>query len=271
MITDKLERYTTRVPAGTVLFREGEHGEQMYIIGGGHVRIVKSVGDADFTIAHLGPGDCFGEMSLLDNQPRSATAVASEESRLLVLDKGTFEQMVREHGEIALRVMKRLSQRLREANRHLLNFLAESGARRAVEILRAGAASGDAAGFRSLPEVASPGWLAPRAGLSLADAEEVWARLRGAGILAQVGGALSLAADTEIEDYLAYIDLKQKYDPITSRELSEMTGLPEDEVHRIARRVLVQHLGETVPPGKLTDSYQRYLMLKKRFEYQDRV
>jgi CRP/FNR family cyclic AMP-dependent transcriptional regulator len=270
MLAQGLDRYTMSFAAGTVLFREGEAGDKMYVIAEGRVRIVKALAANEVTIASLSAGDCFGEMALLDKLPRSATAVVSEDSKLVTIDTAAFEQLVRENGEIAVRIMRKLSERLREANRYLLNFLATSNARRAVEVLRA-SVRGEPAGYRPLPNQVNPAWIAPRAGLSLAEAEEVWSRLRGAGILIVVGGTLSLSSEADVDDYLSYIDLQREYDPVTVRELAEMTGLAEDEVHRIVRKVLMNRLGDEASEVKLADSYRKYLALKKRFEYHDRV
>ena len=77
-----------------------------------------------------------------------------------------------------------------------------------------------------------------------------------------------LAPEPVVEEYLSFLELKQRYDPLTVRELSEMTGLPEEEVHRVVRRVLSSRLQL---PGGLVDPYQQFLSLKKRFEYLDRV
>ncbi len=270
MLGKGLERHASTYAPGAVVFREGDAGDRMFVIAHGRVRIVKRIDEGEITIASLGPGDCFGEMALLERETRSATAIVAEESKLVAIDAQAFEHLVKQNGEIAWRIMKRLSHRLREANRHLLNFLAENSARRAVEVIRS-AAGGAPDTYRSIAEGSSPSWLAPRAGLSLSDAEDVWNRLRNSGILIVVSGALCLAPDAEVEDYLAYLDLKQKYDPVTARELAEMTGLPEDEVHRVIRKVLISRLGSEPDDVKINDSYRRYLGLKKRFEYQDRV
>jgi CRP-like cAMP-binding protein len=251
-----------------VLFREGEPGDRMYVIADGQVRIVKRVAGAEITIATLRTGDCFGEMSLLDDQPRSATAVVAQDSVLVVIERGSFEQLVRDNGEIAVRIMRRLSSRLREANRRLTNYLAENGSRRAVEVIRQ-SSSGDDRGVRRLPRDASATWLAPRAGLSIAEAEEVWDRLHEAAVLRTDRGGVEVADDGVLDEYLAYLDLKQEFDPITTRELAELTGLPASDIERVARRVLMSHLGDANAATPMVGDYQRYLALKRRFEFPD--
>lgn len=262
---ETLDRYLKACAQGTVLFQEGEPGDRMFVIQTGRVQIVKRVGDVRFPLATLGPGDCIGEMALLDGQPRSADAIVAEDSNLLVVEQGTFENLIRENGEVAVRIMRKLSERLREANRTIEGFLAQNGTLSAVKLLRG--LAGPGAGFRPLPQGLSAQALAAQAGMPLKEAEAVWKGLRSAGVLAETQGALSLAPDATLDDYLVYLDLKQKYDPMTVRELAEATGLSEDEVHRVVRRVLTNRLPGG---GGLVDSYQQFLALKRRFEYPER-
>lgn len=267
MGTPSLDRYVKPCPRGTVLFEEGQPGDRMYVIQSGRVQIVKRIGEQRFPLASLGPGDSFGEMSLLDGLPRSADAVVSEDSKLLVVERETFDQLVRENGEVAVRLMRKLSERLREANRTIEGFLAQNGAVVAVQLLRSLAGPGP--DERPLPREATPQALATRAGLPLSEARAVWDRLKAAGLLTESAGLMRLGADSLVEEYLTYLELKQKYDPLTVHELAEVTGLHEDEVHRVARRVLASRLPNGEASG-LVDAYQQYLTLKRRFEYHDR-
>ena len=263
-----LDRYVKPFARGTVLFEEGQPGDRMYVIQSGRVQIIKRVGEMRFPLANLGPGDCVGEMALLDGQPRSADAVVDADGTLLVIERATFEQLLRDNGEIAVRIMRKLSERLREANRTIEGFLAQNGALFAVKMLRDMAPPGD--GFRELPAEAGPQALAAKAGLSLSEAKAAWDRLRFAGVIDEKDGRSRLAPNADVEDYLAYLEMKQKYDPMTVRELAEVTGLAEDEVHRVVRRVLANRLPAGPEQGQLIDSYQKYLTLKRRFEYPDR-
>src|SRR5438874_2596705 len=102
-------------PAGTVLFREGEAGHEMYVVQVGRVSISKQVGDVQKVLSILGQGEFFGEMSILNNKPRSATATVAEDAKLLVIDSKTFEAMVRGNSEISVRMIKKLAHRLQEA------------------------------------------------------------------------------------------------------------------------------------------------------------
>jgi Predicted membrane protein len=101
-----------------VLFRAGEAGDAMYIIERGKVRIsVDATDGRELTLTELGRGDFFGEMALLDGQPRSANATASEESRLAVLSRQHFLSFImRGNPNVALEMMTALANRLRHTD-----------------------------------------------------------------------------------------------------------------------------------------------------------
>ena len=102
--------------AGDVLFREGERGEEMYVIQSGVVQILKTVGNEERPLAALGRGEFVGEMALLNDKPRTATAIVLEDAKCLVIDRATLEQMITSSAEIALRLVKKLSRRLHSAD-----------------------------------------------------------------------------------------------------------------------------------------------------------
>ena len=117
------QRFGKEFPKSTVLFREGEAGKEMYVLQSGKVVITKKVRDTEKTLAVLGPGEFFGEMALISNKPRNATATVAEAARLLVIDPKTFEGMIRGNSEIAVRMIKKLAERLSEADAQIENPL----------------------------------------------------------------------------------------------------------------------------------------------------
>src|SRR5207248_8909698 len=100
------------------------------------VNISKHISDSEITLAVLGPGEFFGEMALLEGLPRSAGASVVEEALLIEVEQGAFETLVRKNGEIAVRLMRRLSARLREADRQIQALMSRSGAARALSLVR---------------------------------------------------------------------------------------------------------------------------------------
>lgn len=109
-------RFGREFPAGTVLFREGDAGQHMYVLQTGRVRITKETANGASVLAILGPGEFFGEMAILNEKPRTATADVLDDARVLVLDARTFEAMVVGNTEIAVRLIKKLARRLDSAN-----------------------------------------------------------------------------------------------------------------------------------------------------------
>ncbi len=116
---------------GTKLVQFGDPGDKLFIILEGKVRISREVaGMGEEALAVLGPGEVFGEMSLLDESPRSADARAHERCRILVITKDSFDDLLFLHKDLAYEVLwncvRILSARLRETNEKL-TFLTTSG------------------------------------------------------------------------------------------------------------------------------------------------
>ena len=97
--------------AGTAVFAKGDSGDSMYIIAEGRMR----VSDGERTVGELGPGDVFGELALLDPEPRLFTVAALEDSRLLRLDREAFLELMGGNIEIVRGVLHVLCERLRRA------------------------------------------------------------------------------------------------------------------------------------------------------------
>lgn len=105
---------------GEQVFGQGDPGEQLYVIQSGLVELVREEASGRRVIARLGPGDFFGEQSLLGGPAaHSASATATEPTRLLELDAGMLETMCVEQPEIAIRMIRGLVGRLVEAERRL--------------------------------------------------------------------------------------------------------------------------------------------------------
>jgi len=125
--TGKRSDYTIEVAPEEYVFREGDLGTEMYIIHEGQVEILGRVGEEDKLLAVLEKGDFFGEMALLEDRPRAASARALTPARLLQINGATFDQMLRDNPEIAVRMMRKLSRRLRETDDLLKAALGTSG------------------------------------------------------------------------------------------------------------------------------------------------
>ncbi|TXG86385.1 MAG: cyclic nucleotide-binding domain-containing protein [Rhodocyclaceae bacterium] len=109
-----------KVSRGTVIVRSGDPTDSLYILINGSARVMNSDEEGrEVILSILGPGDFFGEMGLIDGSPRSADVVAAESCELLVISKADFKRCLQENFEVALNIMKRLVERLREADRKI--------------------------------------------------------------------------------------------------------------------------------------------------------
>lgn len=114
-LADRLHRRKYR--RGDIVFQKDEPGQSLFIIEGGSVRIyIPGTQGADLTLAVIGPGDFFGDLSLLDDRPRSASAVAATDSVLLSLERSDFSQLLRSRPDAALAVLATIARRLRETD-----------------------------------------------------------------------------------------------------------------------------------------------------------
>jgi len=122
------QSFTVQVPAGELVFKEGDLGTEMYIVQEGKVEILQRLGEGEKQLAVLEKGDFFGEMSVLEELPRMASARAVSDARLLQINGSTFDQMLRSNPEIAVRMMRKLSRRLRETDKLLRQALGTAAA-----------------------------------------------------------------------------------------------------------------------------------------------
>jgi len=106
-----------RYEEGEVIFREGDRSETCFIVRTGRVRITRRhPGGRRLTLAEIGAGEMFGELSMFDGEGRSATVEALEETTTLALLERDVRRVLREHPEIAVKMLARLASRLRAAN-----------------------------------------------------------------------------------------------------------------------------------------------------------
>lgn len=114
---------TMQMQQGNVVFFKGTQGNQMFVVLGGKI----SLFDGDKHLADLHAGDMFGEMALVSNEPRSATAVAAETSSIFVLSETVFQKLMTKHVaiRILLNIIATLSKRLRDMNSKLKRLQAQ--------------------------------------------------------------------------------------------------------------------------------------------------
>jgi len=113
---------------GESIFREADESREMYVVLEGEVVITKNSPEDEFKLAHLHKGDFLGEMSLLESQPRSASATATAKGavRLLAIHPGGFLLKIRRDPTFAFEMLQTLSRRIRITNEHLIRELSQA-------------------------------------------------------------------------------------------------------------------------------------------------
>jgi len=113
------EKYGQVVEAGRVIFKEGAPGDTMYIIQKGRIKITKRVDNVEKILMVLGKGDFFGEMALIRNTPRTATATAVDTCELLAFNRDGFLSMISKNSNIAMNIIEKLCIRLEKADNQI--------------------------------------------------------------------------------------------------------------------------------------------------------
>lgn len=215
MAEDRLyDRFGSEYPKGHLLFREGDEGKVMFVIQSGRVRIHKNVREVETTLIVLGPGEFFGEMSILNNEPRSASATIEEPAKLLVIDPKTFEAMVRGNAEIAIRLIKKLAQRLKDADEQIENLLLKDHNSRVVHFLAHIATKFGKEDPAGLAVDMSVKDLASKIGLEIEPVNEVLNKLIRSKLLKITESGLVIQDVGKLREFLEFLEMKEKFGDI---------------------------------------------------------
>jgi CRP-like cAMP-binding protein len=118
------QKYVKTFEPGEVLFQEGAHGDVMFIIIQGEVEIRKRTSaKTSRTLITFHEGDIFGEMALVEKKPRSATAIAVTPCRTLVMNEALLDNMIENNPDVAKKMIRILSERIRKANHIIQNIV----------------------------------------------------------------------------------------------------------------------------------------------------
>lgn len=210
-MSDLFERFGRSYSTGTVLFREGDPGEEMYVIQTGRVQLTRKVRGREAHLATLPPGEFFGEMAIVNNRPRSATATVIDDAELLVIDGRTFEAMVRGNAEIALRFIKKLSARLAQANAQVEVLLLQDLNHRVAHLLRHLARTRGVADGPGARVSANVDEVAETVGASVADVEACMKGLEHAKLLRRVPDGIHIADQGKLDQFLEFLEMKESF------------------------------------------------------------
>ncbi len=190
---------------GEVVFHEGDESDTCYVVRSGHVRVVREHTDGRIlTLATLGPGDIFGELAIFDAERRSATIESLDETEVVAILAGDMRRMLREHPDIAVKLLAALSRRLRETNERLTRQSFQTVQSRVATVLAelVGAARSEGAGEDDVLITATQSDLAQLAGSSRESASRFLAVLERAGIITQGRGRLTVHEPAALERYV---------------------------------------------------------------------
>jgi len=123
MSSHPFQNFIVRFASGDRIFTEGDLGVTMYIVQGGRVRLFRAVDGQKRVQAEMEKGDFFGEMSILEGLPRNCSAEAAEDAELIEINSMTFDKMIKGNIEIAVRLLRKLSLRLRATEQKLEELL----------------------------------------------------------------------------------------------------------------------------------------------------
>jgi len=113
-------RFAKTFRAGEMIFAEFEPGDNFYLIQSGRVQLVKIIGDIEKTLDILQPSEMFGEMAILENSPRSATAIALDTVKVLEFNRQNFEILMLGNPQIALKLLRMFAKRIYDSKRRFL-------------------------------------------------------------------------------------------------------------------------------------------------------
>ena len=128
-------KYGVTYQPDEIIFLEYEPGDSFYLIQSGRVKITKIAKDTEKILDILGPGDIFGEMAILENAPRSASAIAAEEVKLLLFRKENFEIILQSNPAMALRLLKIFAKRIFDQKRRMTVYAHDEDNARVLAIL----------------------------------------------------------------------------------------------------------------------------------------
>jgi CRP/FNR family cyclic AMP-dependent transcriptional regulator len=200
--------------AGDVLFREGEEGREMFVIQGGRVQVSKRIGETDRPIAVLGRGEFLGEMAILNNKPRSATATVLDDASCLVIDGHTLETMISNNTEIAVRLIKKLAGRLDAADALIEILMHPDPRARVMLALKRHAETFGEHGDDGIRLNVTAGALAQEVGANVEQVLAVLTRLEKLGIAVQddADGAVVITDAGRLLEFLELLEMPRKFE-----------------------------------------------------------
>lgn len=206
------QEFERKFKPGDVIFRQGDAGNEMYLIRSGKIKISRSAGNIEKTLAVIKEGDFFGEMAVIDGSPRSATATAIEEVNLLIVDREAFKSQLKDNPMIEY-VLETMTRRLRDTNRQVEFLLIRDEMRRVVALLVSMAKERGAQTSEGIVVDFPYDYqaLGSMIGIDAAKTEEIMKKLLALNLIRVEDRKMIIPSLTEVDDYLRFITLKEKF------------------------------------------------------------
>jgi len=194
-----------RFVAGQVIFREGDASDTCYVVRDGHARAIREHADGrTITLANFGPGDIFGELAMFEDERRSATVETLDALEACAILGTDMRRLMREHPDIAVKLVISLGRRLRAANERIASQSFQTVQSRVATVLTqlVAEARAEGAGERDVLIVATQADVAKLAGSSRESASRFLAVLERAGVIEQGRGKLIVHDASALERYV---------------------------------------------------------------------
>jgi CRP-like cAMP-binding protein len=191
--------------AGHVIFREGDASDTCYIVRSGHARAIREHGDGrTLTLAHFGPGDIFGELAMFDDERRSATVETLDQLEAVAVLGPDMRRLLREHSDIAVKLVISLGRRLREANARISRQSFQTVQSRVAGVLGQLViqAQSEGAGGTDVLVTVTQSDVAQLAGSSRESASRFLAVLERAGVVTQGRGRVTVHDPDALQRYV---------------------------------------------------------------------
>jgi CRP/FNR family transcriptional regulator len=190
---------------GQIVFREGDASDTCYVVRSGRARAIREHADGrTITLATFGPGDIFGELAMFEDELRSATVEAVQDTSVVAVLGPDMRRLMVEHPEISMRLVVALGRRLRETNDRLAKQSFQTVQSRVAVVLSELVAQAVAAGepAREVLLTATQADLAKLAGSPRESASRFLAVLERAGVISQGRGRLVVHDPSALEGYV---------------------------------------------------------------------
>ena len=196
--TGLFDKFGITINPEVLIFREGDEGDKMYIIQSGKIRISKTIEGTEHELAVLSKGDFFGEMAIMTNEKRTATATAMNKSSLLAFDRQGFLSMINKNAKIALNIIEKLCRRLQKIHIQVQHMVRKNS-RTLVAIHLTQAFKNDADADGRIPYDTSINDISLNLELPFENVESIISEFQNEGILKKEKSELILESQSKLD------------------------------------------------------------------------